>query len=130
MWDVSRTVQSIIFSRSSGSRTVRKRLAPAFPARAQLCTKSVMRMDRNPFLVPETSQNRSLRRINGGALMRMQVTARHFKANDELNTYVAEHVTKLQRYYDGITSAKVVLERLPMYGRDIPERVQADADSQ
>jgi putative sigma-54 modulation protein len=57
---------------------------------------------------------RSLRKEDGGALMQMQVTARHFKASDELHVYVSERVSKLQRYYDGITSARVVLERLPV----------------
>jgi putative sigma-54 modulation protein len=46
--------------------------------------------------------------------MQMQVTARHFKADDELRTYVTDHVEKLQRYYDGITNARVVLEHVPV----------------
>ena len=46
--------------------------------------------------------------------MQMQVTARHFKADDELHMYVTEHVEKLQKYYDGITSARVILEHEPV----------------
>ncbi len=42
--------------------------------------------------------------------MQVQVTARHFRANDELHAYVTERVEKLERYYDGITNARVVLE--------------------
>ena len=52
--------------------------------------------------------------------MQMQVTARHFKANDELHSYVTQHVDKLQRYYDGITNARVVLELLPTQANGSP----------
>lgn len=42
--------------------------------------------------------------------MQVQITARHFKLTDKLRRYTAERVTKLERYYDGITKAHVVLD--------------------
>lgn len=41
--------------------------------------------------------------------MDLRITARHFKAEDDLREYVAKQVSKLERYYDGITDVRVVL---------------------
>lgn len=46
--------------------------------------------------------------------MQLQITARHFKASDELQEFVTDRVTRLHRYYDGITNAHVVLELVPV----------------
>ncbi len=43
--------------------------------------------------------------------MQIQVTARHFNADDRLQTYARTKVSRLNRYYDGITGIQVVLER-------------------
>ena len=42
--------------------------------------------------------------------MQTQITARHFDASPELRTYAAERLEKLERYYDGITDARLVLD--------------------
>ena len=41
--------------------------------------------------------------------MHTQITARHFEADSHLRTYVQERLEKLERYYDGITDAHVIL---------------------
>ena len=41
--------------------------------------------------------------------MQTQITARHFDANDGLKEYASKKLSKLERYYDGITDARVVL---------------------
>ena len=41
--------------------------------------------------------------------MQMQITARRFNADDALKDYVSKKLSKLKRYYDGITEARVVL---------------------
>lgn len=43
--------------------------------------------------------------------MRIQVTARHFDADDRLQDYVHKKVSKLKRFYDGITDVQVILTR-------------------
>jgi len=45
--------------------------------------------------------------------MRIQVTARHFTADDRLQDYVLKKVSKLERYYDGITDIQIILTRNP-----------------
>lgn len=42
--------------------------------------------------------------------MQTQITARHFDATPELRTYAAERVERLERYYDGITDVRLVLD--------------------
>ena len=42
--------------------------------------------------------------------MHVQITARHFKLTDSLRTYVEDRVSRLERYYDGITTASVILD--------------------
>lgn len=42
--------------------------------------------------------------------MQTQITARHFDASPELRTYAAERVERLERYYDGITDVRLVLD--------------------
>ncbi len=49
--------------------------------------------------------------------MQIQITARHFDADDRLQEYVRKKALKLKRYYDGITDVQVVLTR----GAEIPE---------
>ena len=41
--------------------------------------------------------------------MQTQITVRHFDATDTLRTYAAEKLTKLDKLYDGITDAHIVL---------------------
>ncbi len=41
--------------------------------------------------------------------MQAQITARHFEANPALRDYASDKLTKLERVYDGITEARVVL---------------------
>jgi len=41
--------------------------------------------------------------------MEAQITARHFEANAALRDYASEKLKKLERYYDGIMEARVVL---------------------
>ncbi|UCD36938.1 MAG: ribosome-associated translation inhibitor RaiA [Fidelibacterota bacterium] len=41
--------------------------------------------------------------------MRIEVTARHFKAPKELRTFVEKEVRKLTRYFDGVIDCHVVL---------------------
>lgn len=45
--------------------------------------------------------------------MQTQVTARHFDASPDLRRYASEQVAKLNRYYDGITDARVILSKDP-----------------
>jgi putative sigma-54 modulation protein len=41
--------------------------------------------------------------------MEAQITARHFEANPALRDYASERLSKLERYYDGIMEARVIL---------------------
>lgn len=41
--------------------------------------------------------------------MQTQITARHFSADEALKEYASKKIRKLERYYDGITDARVVL---------------------
>lgn len=41
--------------------------------------------------------------------MQAQITARHFEASPALREFASERVSKLERYYDGITDAHIVL---------------------
>ncbi|MBW7889018.1 MAG: ribosome-associated translation inhibitor RaiA [Bacteroidetes bacterium] len=41
--------------------------------------------------------------------MDITITARHFKAHDSLRMYAFDAVKKLERYYNGIISANVIL---------------------
>ena len=43
--------------------------------------------------------------------MDTQITARHFQASNKLKDFVATRVSKLERFYDGITDARVVLSK-------------------
>ncbi len=42
--------------------------------------------------------------------MDIQITSRHFKARPSLNEYAEESIRKLSQIYDGIISARVILE--------------------
>lgn len=41
--------------------------------------------------------------------MQTRITARHFQASDGLRTHIEQALSKLDRYYDGILDAHVVL---------------------
>ncbi|MFA5833465.1 MAG: ribosome-associated translation inhibitor RaiA [Bacteroidota bacterium] len=41
--------------------------------------------------------------------MDMHITARHFKAHETLRTYAFDAINKLEKFYDGILSAKLIL---------------------
>jgi len=41
--------------------------------------------------------------------MQTRITARHFTLRDDLKEYIESRMDRLQRYYDGITDARVVL---------------------
>ncbi|UCH61721.1 MAG: ribosome-associated translation inhibitor RaiA [Fidelibacterota bacterium] len=43
--------------------------------------------------------------------MRVEVTARHFKAPKELRDFTEKEVTKLERYFDGVLNCRVILSR-------------------
>ncbi len=45
--------------------------------------------------------------------MQTRITARHFDASNGLRTHVKESLSKLERYYDGIYDAHVILEDNP-----------------
>ncbi len=41
--------------------------------------------------------------------MRINITARHFKMSEELKQFTEGEVSRLQKYYDGIVDAEVIL---------------------
>jgi len=41
--------------------------------------------------------------------MQTQITVRHFDASPELRDYAIDRLSKLERYYDGITDAHIIL---------------------
>ncbi len=41
--------------------------------------------------------------------MQTQITVRNFDASDDLRTYATERLSRLKRYYDGITDAHIVM---------------------
>ncbi|GIV57533.1 MAG: ribose-phosphate pyrophosphokinase [Rhodothermaceae bacterium] len=43
--------------------------------------------------------------------MQLRITARHFHAPEELQAHIRERIQALTRFYDGITSAHVVLTK-------------------
>ncbi|WP_457652378.1 ribosome hibernation-promoting factor, HPF/YfiA family [Rhodocaloribacter sp.] len=43
--------------------------------------------------------------------MQTRITARHFRAHPKLQQYASDRLAKLERYYDGITFAHIVLAR-------------------
>lgn len=43
--------------------------------------------------------------------MDTQITARHFNASSRLKDFVNTRVGKLERFYDGITDARVILSK-------------------
>lgn len=51
--------------------------------------------------------------------MQIQMTARHFDPSPALRTRVNDRMKKLERYYDGILDANVVLTREPEKGAEI-----------
>lgn len=43
--------------------------------------------------------------------MHTRITARHFNASSRLKDFVNARVSKLERFYDGITDARVILSK-------------------
>ena len=43
--------------------------------------------------------------------MDTQITARHFSASEKLKDFANSRVGKLERFYDGITDARVILSK-------------------
>ncbi len=41
--------------------------------------------------------------------MKLHITARHFKATDDIKAYTETEVTRLKKYYDGIIEGEVIL---------------------
>ncbi len=41
--------------------------------------------------------------------MDTRLTARHFNASSQLKAFALERVSKLERFYDGITDARIIL---------------------
>lgn len=44
-----------------------------------------------------------------GNIMNVTITARHFKAHETLQEYAVDAIKKLEKYYDGIVSAELIL---------------------
>ena len=42
--------------------------------------------------------------------MRVNITARHYKASDSLKEYAEKEVRKLAKYFDGIIECEIVLD--------------------
>ena len=53
--------------------------------------------------------------------MRVDIIARHFEISDKTNTYVSDEVARLEKYFDRITSCRVVLEKITdiEYGAEV-----------
>jgi len=68
--------------------------------------------------------------------MRINITARHFKMRDELRTYTEKEIQRLQKYYDQVIDADVILEwqkihriaeiKMSVYGTVLTAQAQAD----
>ena len=68
--------------------------------------------------------------------MRINITARHFKLRDELRTFTEKEIQRLQKYYDQIIDADVILEwqkihrtaeiKMSVYGTVLTAQAQAD----
>jgi len=43
--------------------------------------------------------------------MHTRITARNFRASQRLQTYASDRLAKLERFYDGITNAHIVLSK-------------------
>ena len=44
-------------------------------------------------------------------MMQTHITARHFKASQKLQDYATERVSRLLKFYDGITHADIILSQ-------------------
>ena len=53
--------------------------------------------------------------------MEVEVTARHFKAPEELRDFVEKEVRKLERYFDGVLDCRVIMSH--DNGREVTEIV-------
>lgn len=68
--------------------------------------------------------------------MRINITARHFKLKDELKQFTEKEIQRLQKYYDQIIDAEVVLEwqkihrraeiKMTVYGTVLTAQYRAD----
>jgi len=43
--------------------------------------------------------------------MHTRITARNFRASKRLQSYASDRLAKLERFYDGITNARIVLSK-------------------
>ena len=50
--------------------------------------------------------------------MDTQITARHFSVTPQLKDFVVTRISKLERFYNGITGARVILSRHNASNRD------------
>ena len=51
--------------------------------------------------------------------MQTRITARHFEAPPALRTYASQRLARLEKFYDGITDARVVLHEQPAKAAEI-----------
>ncbi|MFQ6617302.1 MAG: ribosome hibernation-promoting factor, HPF/YfiA family [Fidelibacterota bacterium] len=68
--------------------------------------------------------------------MKIDFTARHFKAADRIKNYAEKEVKRLERYYDGIINCEIILDRdnnaavaeiiLRVYGKKLIAKEQSD----
>lgn len=79
------------------------------------CTSSAFIHPTSPF--PTTRPERSARpkgevpsKVRTVIVMQTQITARRSDLSDDLRTHIEEQLAKLQRFYDGIISAHVILD--------------------
>ena len=61
--------------------------------------------------------------------MHAQITARHFEADPMLRQHVAEQLSKLDKCYDGITGAHIVLENGKASSNDKRAEITLSASS-
>ena len=43
--------------------------------------------------------------------MRIEISARHFRASDNLKQFAEDEIMRLKKYYDGIIDCKIVFEK-------------------
>jgi putative sigma-54 modulation protein len=66
--------------------------------------------------------------------MKITFSARHFEASEKLQTFTAEEIRRLKKYFDGVLNVEVVLEenhtlkvaeiRVNMLGKLLPAKVE------
>ncbi|MCF7797543.1 MAG: ribosome-associated translation inhibitor RaiA [Lentisphaeria bacterium] len=60
--------------------------------------------------------------------MKVDIVARHFDIADKTNAYVSDEVARLEKYFDRITSCRVILEKITdlEYGAEIVVNVPGE----